>query len=109
MVAVDLGRRGHKHAFAKAVAVIEDDLRALDVRDQRMHGLLDDQADADRGSQVVDDIALVNELVNDRRRKHRVHDEVIVPTLAEMCHIFDRRSREVVEGEDFPALEEKEL
>ena len=45
---------------------------------QRVHGLLDDQPDADRRGEVVDDVALVDELAHDRRREHRVDDEVEV-------------------------------
>ena len=65
VVAVDLGRGGDQHALAEAVAVLEHDFRAFEVRDERVHGLLDDQPDADGGGEVIDDIALVHELVDD--------------------------------------------
>ena len=78
VVAVDLRGRGDEDALAEAVAVVEHDLRSLDVRDERVHGLLDDQPDADGGREVVDDVALVDELVDDGRLQHRVDDEVEV-------------------------------
>ena len=49
------------------------------VRDERVHRLLDDQPHADGGGEVVDDVALVDELVHDRRVEHGVDDEVEVP------------------------------
>ena len=103
MVAVHLGAGRDQYALAEAVAVVEDDLRSLDVRDQRVHRLLDDQADADRCGQVVDDIALVDELGHDGRGQHRVHHEVEVGMVAEVRDILDRAGREVVEHEHFRA------
>ena len=78
VVAVDLAGRRDQHALAEAVAVVEHDLGALDVGDDRADGLLDDEAHADGRGQVVDDVALVHELVDDRRREHGVDDEVEV-------------------------------
>ena len=65
MVAVDLRRRCDQHALPEAVAVLEHDLGALEVRDQGVHRLLDDEPDADGRCKVVDDITLVYELVDD--------------------------------------------
>ena len=76
VVAVDLGGRGDEDALAEGVRVLEHDLGAAEVGDERPHGLLDDEPHADRGGEVVDDVAAVDELVHDRRREHRVDDEV---------------------------------
>ncbi len=78
VVAVHLGAGRDQHALAEAVAVVEDGLGSLHVRDERVHRLLDDQADADGRSEVVDDVALVDELGDDGGRENGVHDEVEV-------------------------------
>ena len=78
VVAVDLGGGGDQHALAEAVAVLEHDLGALEVRDERVHRLLDDQPHADGRGEVVDDVALVHELVDDAELEHGVDDEVEV-------------------------------
>ena len=88
---------------------LEDGLRALDVRDQRLHGLLDDQPDADRGGEVEDDVALVDELVDDVVRQDRVDDQVEVRALLEMGHVLRRAGRQVVEREDLPAVGQEQL
>ena len=64
VVAVHLGARGDEDALAEVVAVLEHDLRALDVRDHRVHGLFDDQPHADRRRQVVDHVDAVDELAD---------------------------------------------
>jgi len=66
MVAVHLGARRDEHALVELGAVLEDGLRPLDVGDHRVDGLLDDQPDADSRSEVIDDIAFVDELADDR-------------------------------------------
>src|SRR5262249_24182995 len=65
-VAVDLRSRGDEHALPKAGAVLEHVLRPLDVRHERVHRLLDDQAYADCGREMEDDVATMHELVDDR-------------------------------------------
>ena len=109
MVAVDLGGRGDQHALAEAVAVLEHDLGAAQVRDERLHRLLDDQPHADRRGEVVDDVALVDELVDDRPVQHRVDDEVEVRAVAEMLDVVERSGREVVEHPDLVAFVEQQL
>ena len=109
VVAVDLGGRRDQDALAEAVAVVEHDLGALDVRDHRVHRLLDDQAHADGGGEVVDDVALVDELADDRPGEHRVDDEVEARVLAQVGDVVDAAGREVVEREDLPALLEQRL
>jgi hypothetical protein len=91
------------------VDVLEDDLGAAHVRKQRLHGLLDDEADADGGGEVVDDVALVDELVDDGRREDGVDDEVEVPALAQVRDVVERAGREVVERVDLPAPGEERL
>ena len=68
VVAVDLRAGRDQHALVELVAVLEDDLGPLNVRDQRVHRLLDDQPHADCRGEVVDDVALVDELAHDGRR-----------------------------------------
>ena len=68
-----------------------------------------DQADADSCGQVVDDIALVDELGHDGRGEDRVHHEVEIGMVAEVRDILDRAGREVVEHEHFRALVQEEL
>ncbi len=108
-VAVDLGRRRDEHALPELVAVVEDVLRALDVRDERAHRLLDDQPHADRRGEVIDDVAAVHELVHDRRLEHGVDDEVEVAALAQVCDVPLGAGGQVVEDEDLPAVGEQEL
>ena len=76
VVAVDLGARRDEHALVELVAVLEHRLRSAHVRDHGVHRLLDDQPHADRGGEVVHDVALVDELADDRRREHGVDDEM---------------------------------
>jgi hypothetical protein len=109
MVAVDLGRGGDEHALAEPGAVLEDSLGALDVRQQRAAGLLDDQANADRRSEVEDDVAPVHQLAHDRAREHGLHDEVESGPVTELGHVVGRAGREVVEGEYLPPILEQQL
>ena len=67
-----------------------------------MPGLLDDQPDADCGCEVIDDVALVNELAEDGRREDRLDDQMEVASLLEVGDIRARPGREVVEHEDLP-------
>jgi hypothetical protein len=89
--------------------VVEHDLRPLDVRHQRAHGLLHDQAHADGGGEVVDDVALVYELVDDCGREDRVDDEVEVAPFPQMGDVLGRPGGEVVECEHLPAAREQKL
>jgi hypothetical protein len=109
VVAVHLAGGGDEHALAEAVAVLQHDLGALHVRDERAHRLLDDQPDADRSRQVVHDVALVDELVDHRRREHGVHHEVEARMLLEVLDVADRAGRQVVEDPYLPALREQQL
>ena len=109
VVAVDLGRRRDEDALAEGVRVLEHDLGAAEVRDERAHGLLDDQPHADRCREVVDDVAAVDELVHDGRREHRVDDEMEPRPVAEMGDVVERAGGEVVEDPDLVLLVEEEL
>ena len=103
VVSVDLRARRDQHALVELVAVLEHRRRALQVRDHRVHGLLDDQAHADGGRQVVDDVALVDELADDRRGEHRVDDEVKAGPVAQRLDVAMRACGKVVEDEDLRA------
>ena len=74
-----------------------------------MSGLLQDQADADRGGEVVDDVALVDELADDGRREDRFDDQVEVGPLFEMGDVRARAGREIVKHEDLPAGAEQQF
>ena len=75
-----------------------------------MHRLLDDQADADGGGQVVDDVALVDELADDRRREHGLDDEVEVRRDRGRCATFaSRPGGDVVQRPDLAAVVEQQL
>ena len=109
VVAVDLGARRDEHALVELVAVLEHRLGSAHVRDHRVHRLLDDQPHADRGGEVVDDVALVDELADDRRRQHRVDDEVEARPVAQLLDVAMSSCREVVEDEDLLSLLEQLL
>jgi predicted glycoside hydrolase/deacetylase ChbG (UPF0249 family) len=49
---------------------------------------------------VVDDVALVDELVDDRPVQHRVDDQMEVLAVAEMLDVVERAGREIVEYPD---------
>ena len=89
--------------------MVEDVLRPLDVRHERVHRLLDDEAHADRGRQVVDDVAAMHELVHDRRLEHRVDDEMEVAPVAQVRDIPLGARRQVVEDEHLHAAVEQQL
>src|SRR3954470_15152815 len=108
VVAVDLRARGHQHALAEATRDVEDVLGPLDVRDHRVHRLLDDQTNPHRCGKVVDDVALVHELVDCGDRKHRVDDEVEVASVLEAGDVRAVTGREVVERPDLPPVREQE-
>ncbi len=70
------------------------------VRQKRVDRLLDDEPDADRGREVVDDVALVHKLTDHRGREHRLDDEVEARVLTEMGDVLERPGRDVVERVD---------
>jgi hypothetical protein len=90
VVAVHLGGRGDQNTLAEPVAVVEHHLGALEVDDERVHRLLDDQPDADRRRQVVDDVALVDELVDDGRVEHGVDHEMEPRVGLQVRDVFQR-------------------
>src|SRR5439155_8778124 len=63
----------------------------------------DDQAYADRRREVVHDVALVDELADDRRREHRVDDKVESRVVPERLDVAVGAGREVVDDEDLGA------
>jgi hypothetical protein len=109
VVAVHLRARSDEDPLVEAVAVVENDLRPFEVRDQRAHRLLDDQADAHRSREVVDDVTLVDELAHDGVLQHGVDDEVEPGPLAEVGDVAVGARRKVVERIDLPPVVEEEL
>jgi hypothetical protein len=93
VVAVHLRGRGDEDALPEAVRVLQHHLRPAHVREQGAHGLLDDEADADRRGQVRDDVALVDQLTDDRGREDGVDDEVEVPALPQVGDVVQRAGR----------------
>ena len=109
VVAVDLGRRRDEHTLAEPRAVLQHGLRPLHVGDERVHRLLDDEADADRRREMEDDVALVHELVDDRRSEDRVDDEVVAGALPQVRDVAQVARGEVVERVDLPPVGEQQL
>ena len=109
VVAVDLGGRGDENALVEPMAVLEDDLRAAEIRDECAHRLVDDQPHPDRSREVVDDVAAVDELVDDGRLQNAVDDQMKPVAITEMLDVLQRAGREVVERPDVPAVVEKPL
>ena len=71
--------------------MLEHDLGAVHVGLDRVDGLLDDQLHADRGRQVEDDVAAVDELGQQRLVRDRV-DGVVEPRLVlQVRDVVDRR------------------
>src|SRR5262249_29887462 len=107
-VAVDFRRGGDQDTLAEAGAVLEHVLGALNVGQQRVPRLLDDQTGADPGGKWVADVALVDELRDDRGREDRPEDRGEGGSLLEGRDIRARARREVVEHEALRAgIEEK--
>ena len=103
-----VGGRGDEDALPETGAVVEDDLGPFQVRDEGVNRLLDDQPNPTR-SEVVDDVALVHELVHDRGLEHRVDDEVEVVARHQVLDVAHRPGREVVERIDLPAVVQQPL
>ena len=87
----------------------EDALGSLDTVVNNVPWPLDDQAHADHRGEVVDDVATVHELADDRRREHRIDNEMEPRPIGEMEDIALRARREIVEGEDLCPRVEQEL
>ena len=109
VVAVDLGGRGDQDALAEPVTVLEDDLGATQVRHERLHGLLDDQTDTHRRGEVVDHVAFVDELVDDRPVEYGVHDEMKSVTIPEVLDVVERSGRKIVEHPYLVSFVEQQL
>ncbi len=91
------------------MTVLEHDLGAPEVRDQRLYRLLDDEPHAHGRGKVVHDVAFVDELVDDRRMQHRVDDEVETRSITEILDVVERSGREIVEHPDLVALIQEQL
>ena len=71
-------------------AVFEHGFRSPDVGEEGVDGLLDDQPYSDGRGQVVDDVALVDELADDGRREDRFDDQMEVGALFEVGNVRPR-------------------
>ena len=83
-----------------AARVAEHDLGALDVRLDRARRLLEDQPDADGGREVVDPVALLDGVLDERLVGDRVDDDPEAPLLLEVRDVLDAARREVVDHDD---------
>ncbi len=70
---------------------------------------LDDQADPHDCGQVVDDVAAVHQLADDRWREDGIDDEVELRALRQVSHVAIRSRREVVERPHFRSRVEQAL
>ena len=106
-LAVHLGGRGEHHELFFLVCVLQHHLGAVHVGLDGIHRLLDDQLDADRGGEVEDDVASIDQLGEQSLVVDRV-DEVLEPgPPLEMRDVVDRTGRQVVEDQDLVALREQ--
>src|SRR5262249_51411025 len=69
----------------------------------------DDQLDADRGGEMEDDIAAIDQLGEQRLVVHRVDEVLEAGAPFQVRDIVDRSGREVVEDEDLVALLEQRI
>jgi hypothetical protein len=72
----------------------------VDVGLDRAHGALDNEVDADRRGEVVDDVGLVDELRDDRRAGARLDRVAEAGVGLQMAHVVDRARRQIVEDVD---------
>ena len=89
--------------------MLQDDLGAVHVGLDRVHRLLDDQLDADRGRQVDHDVGAVDELGEQRLVLDAVDRVVEAGLPLEVRDVVDRSGRQVVEDEDLVAALEERL
>jgi len=71
--------------------------------------LLDDEPNADGGREVIDEVALVDQLVDDLPVEDGVDDEMEAFVVAEVLHVGERARREVVEHPHLVAFIEQQL
>ena len=90
MIAVHLGGRSDQDALAEAMAMLEHELCATEIRDERPDGLLDDQAHPHRRGKVIDDVAAVDQLVHHCRLQDAVDDQVEAVAIAEVLDVLQR-------------------
>ena len=88
VIAVDLGGRSDEDALVEAVAMLEDELRATEIRDERPDGLLHDQPHPNCCGEVIDDVAPVDQLVHHRRLEDAVDDEVEAVAIAKVIDVL---------------------
>jgi hypothetical protein len=74
-----------------------------------VHGLFDDQPDADRRREVVHHVDAMHELADDRLRQDRIDDEMEARMVAKRVDVPVVARGEVVERPDLPAVGEQEL
>ena len=87
--------------------MLEHELGAPKIRHERPNRLLDDQPHTDCSRQVIDDVAAIHELVDDRRLEDAVDDEMKALTVAEMLDVLQRPCREIIENPHVPAVIEE--
>ena len=86
------------------VRVLEHDLGAVHVGLDRVDRLLDDQLDADRGGEMEDHVAAIDQLREQRLVGDRVDEVLEAGPPFEMRDVVDRSGRQVVEDQHLVAL-----
>ena len=81
------------------MGLLEDDLRAPDVGDERLEGPLDDELDPDRRREMEDDVCPGDQVVDEVGVDDGPHDE-LEPRVADMVpDVVVAAGGEVVEGD----------
>jgi len=106
-LAVALRGAGDEHRALLFVRELEHQLGELDVGLDRAHRAFDDELDADRRRQVVDDIRLVDELGHERPVGTGLDDVVEARIRLEVANVEDGSGTQVVDDRDLvPKLKE---
>jgi len=108
-LAIHLRRRRNQHELFLFVGVLEHDLRAVDVGLDGVNRLLDDELHADRGRQMHDDVAAVDQLGKHRLVRNRVDRVMETGVTLQVNDVVDRSRRQIVEDEHFVAAFEQRL
>jgi len=101
--AVNLRCGGQEGLLAKFVGQLQNDFRSRDVRVDRFERLVDDQLDANGGSQVDDHIADSCQLEHRLTVQNGIVDEMKAGILEEMLDIFEPAGGEVIDDIDLLA------
>ena len=108
-LAVDLRGGGDEHQLLLLRSMPEDDLGAVHVGLDRVHGLLDDQLDAHRGGEVKDHVGAIDHLGDQGVVEDGIDRVMKAGAALEMGDVVDRAGGEVVEHEHFMPVAQQGL